>query len=260
MPTQAQRDAAEQLKEEGNKFFARSKFGAAVERYTEAITLVPDNAVLFVNRAMAHRKKEEWEFVMRDAMTALRIDRDHMKANYLAGLAHLQLTDYETGIRHLSKALEQAREANDSIKDNIWRELAQAKYTQWQHDSAQRKARLESLKELTASCISSTTEESQQLNAHWTWLLQTVAKLDIPREVPSVFTCPLTMETYRDPAITKYGQSYERGVLIEHLKKNQWDPVTRQPLTEQDIVPNIALRQAVYQYLDEHPWAWRECF
>ena len=34
-----------------------------------------------------------------------------------------------------------------------------------------------------------------------------------------MFTCPLTMETFRDPAITKYGQSYERAVLLEHLSK-----------------------------------------
>ena len=27
------------------------------------------------------------------------------------------------------------------------------------------------------------------------------------------------METFRDPAITKYGQSYERAVLLEHLSK-----------------------------------------
>lgn len=27
------------------------------------------------------------------------------------------------------------------------------------------------------------------------------------------------MEIYRDPAITKYGQSYERAVLLEHLKR-----------------------------------------
>lgn len=39
-----------------------------------------------------------------------------------------------------------AREANDAIKDNIWRELAQAKYAQWQRDSAERKAKLETLK------------------------------------------------------------------------------------------------------------------
>lgn len=39
-----------------------------------------------------------------------------------------------------------AREANDAIKDNIWRELAQAKYAQWQRDSADRKAKLETLK------------------------------------------------------------------------------------------------------------------
>ena len=68
------------------------------------------------------------------------------QANYLAGLAFLQRLQYESAVRHLSKALEAAREANDSIKDDIWRELAKAKYAQWQQDSDRRRRMLEDLK------------------------------------------------------------------------------------------------------------------
>lgn len=36
------------------------------------------------------------------------------------------------------QALELARENNDSIKDEIWHELAQVQFGRWQHDSAAR--------------------------------------------------------------------------------------------------------------------------
>ena len=68
------------------------------------------------------------------------------QANYLAGLAFLQRLQYESAVRHLSMALEAARVANDSIKDDIWRELAKAKYAQWQQDSDRRRRMLEDLK------------------------------------------------------------------------------------------------------------------
>lgn len=34
--------------------------------------------------------------------------------------------------------------------------------------------------------------------------------------------------------------------------------MSRAPLSCSDVVPNIGLRAATQQYLDEHPWAWKE--
>lgn len=63
-------------------------------------------------------------------------------------------------------------------------------------------------------------------------------------QVPSVFTCPLTMETFRDPAITKYGQSYERAVLLEHLSKVRMCVLASQrqlaPLHLKSLVEHVA--------------------
>ncbi len=38
-------------------------------------------------------------------------------------------------------------------------------------------------------------------------------------EPASAFTCPLTMEVFRDPVMTPSGLSYERSALNEHLRK-----------------------------------------
>eukprot|EP00879_Flechtneria_rotunda_P003088 GHRR01003309.1.p1 GENE.GHRR01003309.1~~GHRR01003309.1.p1 ORF type:complete len:326 (+),score=122.01 GHRR01003309.1:282-1259(+) len=94
----------------------------------------------------------------------------------------------------------------------------------------------------------------------WEQLLARAAYLDMKQEVPSHLTCPLTMEVFREPVITPAGFSYERSALLEHLAKlGKFDPISRTPMRESDVIPNIGLRNATLHYLDEHPWAWGEC-
>ena len=99
-----------------------------------------------------------------------------------------------------------------------------------------------------------------RLSHHVFVVLQRAGHLDTRLEVPSAYSCPLTMEVFREPVITPAGFSYERSALMEHLAKvGKFDPINRMPMTEQQVVSNIGLRNATLQYLDEHPWAWGEC-
>jgi STIP1 family protein 1 len=36
--------------------------------------------------------------------------------------------------------------------------------------------------------------------------------------------------------------------LLEHLKNNPTDPLTREPLTAKDLRPNVALRQVLEEF------------
>jgi STIP1 family protein 1 len=143
-----------------------------------------------------------------------------LQAHYLLGVAQRELgCQLSEAISHLSKALEQAREKGDSIKDEIWRELARAKYQQWQQDSQARNAAAAALKQQLQSMLqaqrlqgevagaaavcghggttkTSLDEQQQQQAAmqQWEQLFQQAAHLDSRTEVPAAFTCPLTME------------------------------------------------------------------
>jgi STIP1 family protein 1 len=76
--------------------------------------------------------------------------------------------------------------------------------------------------------------------------------------VPDYLCCQITFEIFRDPVITPSGVTYERAVLLEHLDKvGNFDPVTREPLKEHQLVPNLAINEAVQAYLKEHSWAYR---
>eukprot|EP00877_Chromochloris_zofingiensis_P003028 jgi/Chrzof1/12726/Cz07g05110.t1 len=278
-PTPGQRKAAEALRSEGNQLFAKGKYQAAIDRYTEAITLDPSSAVLYVNRAMCHKKREHWDQVIADAKHALSLDRDLMKAHYLLGVSLRHQSCLHEAVSHLSRALEAARQKDDAIKDEIWRELAKAKYAAWQADSAERNAEAAALKQRLRSLLddqrskdlaaastanaTSTTAINQQYEREWAaWdqVFARAAHLDTVKEVPSAVTCPLTMEVFRDPAVTPSGQSYERSALLEHLAKvGKFDPLSRAFMSESDVRLNVGLRNATQQYLDEHPWAWGEC-
>jgi serine/threonine-protein phosphatase 5 len=48
------------LKAEANDLFKNEKFGAAVDLYTQAIGLNPNNAVYFANRSIANHRLENF--------------------------------------------------------------------------------------------------------------------------------------------------------------------------------------------------------
>jgi STIP1 family protein 1 len=54
---------------------------------------------------------------------------------------------------------------------------------------------------------------------------------------------------------TKTGQSYDRSSIMEHLKRSQTDPLTREPLRLEDLRPNLALREACEEFLEQNGWA-----
>jgi len=173
------------------------------------------------------------------------------------------------------------------------RELAKTKDAAWRLESAQRHAEVAALRgqlqslaaaaarataaasintaatATAAAAAAAAPQEPPSGAAHpdpldWAALdrvLERAARPDARGEVPSAFTCPLTMEVYRDPVVSRSGNTYERGALAEHLKKvGGWDPISRVAMTAEDVVPNHALRNAVQLYLEEHGWAWHECY
>ncbi|KAF8942121.1 STIP1 y and U box-containing protein 1 [Haplosporangium gracile] len=78
-----------------------------------------------------------------------------------------------------------------------------------------------------------------------------------PREVPDYLLDKITFELMHDPVIsTKSGISYERSTLLEHFSYGRmFDPVAQVPLTERDVIPNRALKEACEEFLSKNGWA-----
>ena len=67
--------------------YQKGKYSAAIDAYTEAITLCPRWIHPIINRALCHRKRKTWASVREDCEKALDIDRESIKANYMLGLS-----------------------------------------------------------------------------------------------------------------------------------------------------------------------------
>ena len=81
------RDGRPFPRSQGNALYQKAKYSAAIDAYTEAITLCPRWILLIINRALCQRKKKNWTAVREDCEKALDIDRESIKANYMLGLS-----------------------------------------------------------------------------------------------------------------------------------------------------------------------------
>ena len=67
---------------------------------------------------------------------------------------------------------------------------------------------------------------------------------------PQDFYCPITGELMVDPVVDPEGHSYDRESIMKWLKKKNISPLTRNPLTEKDLKPNIALKNSIESIKD----------
>ncbi|VDP83547.1 unnamed protein product [Echinostoma caproni] len=76
------------------------------------------------------------------------------------------------------------------------------------------------------------------------------------REVPEYLCGRISFELMLDPVITPSGITYDKRSIIAHLRKvGHFDPLTRQPLTENQLIPNLSMKEVVHAFLEENPWA-----
>eukprot|EP00913_Durusdinium_trenchii_P020517 g19272.t1 len=79
------------------------------------------------------------------------------------------------------------------------------------------------------------------------WRLETAA--DLQALVLPSFRCPISQEVMRDPVVTCDGQTYEHQNIQEWFRRGtQTSPLTNLPLASKELVPNLALRQAVADF------------
>lgn len=60
----------------------------------------------------------------------------------------------------------------------------------------------------------------------------------------------------QEPVITPSGITYERKDIEEHLQRmGHFDPITRVSLTQDQLIPNLAMKEVVDTFLKENEWA-----
>ena len=86
--------------------------------------------------------------------------------------------------------------------------------------------------------------------------IQTI-KVNQTREAPpDALFGKISFEIMKEPVISPSGTTYDKKNILEHLSRvGHFDPLTRQELTADQLVPNFALKEIIDEYLEKNPWA-----
>lgn len=109
---------AEEAKQRGNELLKAEKYLEALEMYSKAIDLDPQNAVYFCNRAAAFSKLEKSQEAIADCEAALTIDPTYSKAYGRMGIAYAASGDHQKALECYQKALEHDPN-NESYQNNV---------------------------------------------------------------------------------------------------------------------------------------------
>ncbi|KAM0670048.1 hypothetical protein ACQRIU_000443 [Beauveria bassiana] len=99
--------SADELKALGNKAIADKNFDDAIDKFTQAIAIQPENHILYSNRSAAYASKKEWDLALKDAEKTTEIKPDWAKGWGRKGAALHGKGDllgandaYEEGLKH----------------------------------------------------------------------------------------------------------------------------------------------------------------
>lgn len=67
-------------------------------------------------------------------------------------------------------------------------------------------------------------------------------------QCPDCFLCPISVELMVDPVICSDGFTYERGCIESWFRSSNLSPLTIEPLVNQTLIPNRALKSAIEGY------------
>tara|TARA_A100001011_G_scaffold317392_1_gene336723 strand:- start:377 stop:1069 length:693 start_codon:yes stop_codon:yes gene_type:complete len=77
----------------------------------------------------------------------------------------------------------------------------------------------------------------------------------LPQEVQDTIIDPITMTIMSDPVTNSQGRTYDRTTIMRIIQDpSQWqggvpvDPISRQPISVNIIIPNIAIRDLIQRY------------
>ncbi|KAL8730176.1 MAG: hypothetical protein Q9166_004259 [cf. Caloplaca sp. 2 TL-2023] len=233
---------------------------------------------------MARIKLQSWDDCIDDCLRSIELDSSNMKGYYYLAQAQLALKHPHEALSSALTAYHECLKTSNSSTRNVSQLVLQAKKEKWEAKERERiRRRSNLLKELEDDLQSSkraeldhvdgmfqgrenstdAREEREQIEDTWRKKveeLRTVFALADPvnlqkMEVPDYMIDNISFCVMHDPVITNNGSSYERSTILEHLKRSPTDPLTREPLTIQDLRPNLALKQACAEFLDKNGWA-----
>lgn len=72
-------------------------------------------------------------------------------------------------------------------------------------------------------------------------------------DAPDYLLDPISFEMLTDPVVTPSGITYEKEEILNHInKKGKYDPISKQPLSKDQLYPNLIIKDTVEAFKEEH--------
>jgi len=107
---------AEDMKEKGNAEFKKGNYEKAIEFYTYATEMDPNNHVFYTNRAMCYAAMKKWDKSLRDAETSVKLKKDWEKGHYRRGMALQNLGKLQEAVQAFSECVKLSPQTADFQK------------------------------------------------------------------------------------------------------------------------------------------------
>ncbi|XP_075069980.1 sperm-associated antigen 1 [Mixophyes fleayi] len=93
------------LKQEGNDYVKKARYREAMKKYTECLTLNPEECAIYTNRALCYLKLCQYEDARNDCDCALQRNASNIKALYRRAQAYKGLENYQDCATDLRKVI-----------------------------------------------------------------------------------------------------------------------------------------------------------
>ncbi|KAG0437104.1 hypothetical protein HPB47_017603 [Ixodes persulcatus] len=249
--------SATELKDLGNKFFSARKYEDAISCYSKAIIKSPSTSTYFTNRALCYLKLHQWELACQDCRRSLDLDASSVKAHFFLGQALLELDSCDEAVKYLQRAVPGtlALTRNSFADDGKVQEMKMKGARQMDVDKVEN-THEKYMSELNN--IFAKNDDKRRGFPDHVALAKRIVSTSHTRNVtsPTTLCGKISFEIMREPVITPSGITYDRRDIEEHLQRvGHFDPVTRTPLTQDQLVPNLAMKEVVDAFLVENEWA-----
>lgn len=150
---------AEKYKDEGNKYFKEGNHAKAIECYTYATELDPNNPIFYTNRSNAYYLMKNFEKSGRDATKAIQCNEQWEKGHYRLGMALMAQEQYKEALASLKTACDlkpddaSFKNAMAQCKAAMMKGMSQAEIVKNEGNEAFKSGRIEEAVKIYARAI-----------------------------------------------------------------------------------------------------------
>lgn len=209
---------AEEYKNKGNEEFKKGNHAKAIEYYTYATELDPNNSLMYTNRSNAYWQMKNWEKSARDAKKAIEKDAKNVKGHYRLGMALIEMGQLKEAKDAFAEAVsldpknQSFVDALAKCKAAMMKDMSEADRLKTEGNEAYKAGKIEEAVGIYTRAIAACKATEKDIEIKCDCLANRAAcrrQLYLPEECIADCTEVLAMKPDHFKALIRRGQAYE---------------------------------------------------